>query len=61
MARRLQLRLTAASMLDLQALRSTDPPIRLSPGELADVVARLLAQIDERDQAIMRPKTTLCR
>ena len=51
MARRLQLGHTAASMLDLQALRSTDPKA-LSPGELADVFARLLAQIDERDQAI---------
>ena len=38
-------------MLDLQALRTTDPKA-LSPGELADVFSRLLAQIEERDQAI---------
>jgi transposase len=38
-------------MLDLQALRTTDPKA-LSPGELADVFSRLLAHIDERDQAI---------
>jgi transposase len=38
-------------MLDLQALRTTDPKA-LSPGELADVFARMLAQIDQQQQAI---------
>lgn len=38
-------------MLDLQTLRATDPKA-LSPEEVAAVFARMLAHIDERDQAI---------